>query len=295
MISIIICSRKPKISNKLTQNINSTIGTKFQIIVVDNSLNNYSIFSAYNEGVKAAIGDVLCFMHEDVFYHTDNWGKEVENYFQTYKNVGMVGVAGSHFLPNMPSAWWDTEARSGHLLQGSVVDGHYRIIQEDLWSDYKANPTLVVSVDGLWMCFRRSVFDKIRWDDLTFNGFHGYDTDISLQVWNSGYEVHVFWDVLIEHMSVGVAGIDFYHSLDLLYEKWKDVLPMIKGTHMSEGELLARKRIAELRHELFYSNYKLREICQSRPYRFWQYLHSPSYAMKSLSNHLNHIKNKIFK
>lgn len=289
MISIIICSRKADISEELKRNISETIGVDYELIVIDNSENCYSIFSAYNEGLKSAKGDVLCFMHEDVFFHSNFWGKNVEDYFEKHEAVGMLGVAGTHYLPKMPAAWWDTEMRSGHLLQGSVVDGEYKIIQEELWDDYRREPTSVVSVDGLWMCFRKSVFSDIRWDDKNFKGFHGYDTDISLQVINLGMEVHIFWDITIEHKSVGVAKMEFYHSLDLLFEKWGDKLPIIRGVALSESEMKARMRITELRHELFYSDFRLREICQSRTYRWGQYLHNPILFFDSIKSHIKRL------
>ena len=285
MVSIIICSRTSDVSPELECNIRSTIGVEYELVVIDNSQNRFSIFSAYNEGLKTAKGEILCFMHEDVIFHSDDWGKTVEKYFEKYQKVGLLGVAGTHYLPKMPAAWWDTEMRSGHLLQGSVVDGEYKIIREELWDDYKCEPTSVVSVDGLWMCFRDTVFKDIKWDDKTFDGFHGYDTDISLQVINSDFEVHILWDITIEHKSVGVAKMDFYRSLDLLCEKWSDKLPIIRGVELTESEKKARMRIVELRHELFYSDYRLREICQSRTYRWWQYLHNPMMFFDSIKKH----------
>ena len=282
MISIIICSRKPDIPDNLRENIKDTIGSDYELIVIDNSQNKYSIFSAYNEALKIASGDVLCFMHEDIFFHTKNWGREVENYFNIYPNAGMVGVVGTHYLTNLPAAWWDTEIRSGQLLQGTTNNGEYRIIGLDAWLDYNKTPTEVVSVDGLWMCFQRKVFSLIRWDDSLFSGFHGYDTDISLQVWNAGYEVHIFWGVLIEHKSIGVTGVDFINSLDLLYKKWKHNLPLVKGVELSKSELSARSRIVELRHEVNKLNNELSTICKSRQYRWGHYLFNPSIIIKRL-------------
>ena len=289
MISIIICSRSLDISEELKHNIKDTIGLDYELIVVDNSQNRFSIFSAYNEGVKSAKGDLLCFMHEDILFHSSNWGVEVERYMKKYPEIGLVGVAGTHYLPKMPAAWWDTEIRSGQLLQGSTINGKYTIVSEDSWADYRREPTKVVSIDGLWMCFQRKVFEHIRWDDLNFKGFHGYDTDISLQVWNSGFEVHIFWDVIIEHKSAGNAHLDFYKSLDVLYKKWCYLLPMIKGVEISEGEQTARLRIAELRHELFYSEYKLRNLCASRQYRWGGYLLKPSTIYYRMIKHLKRL------
>ena len=54
MLSLIICSRHSDISDKLKDNIQKTIIAEYELIVIDNSKNKYSIFSAYNEGVKKA-------------------------------------------------------------------------------------------------------------------------------------------------------------------------------------------------------------------------------------------------
>lgn len=74
MISCIICSRTSTISNELMQNISSTIGCEYEIITIDNSTNKHNIFQAYNEGIRRAKGEYLCFMHDDILYHTENWG-----------------------------------------------------------------------------------------------------------------------------------------------------------------------------------------------------------------------------
>lgn len=294
MISIIICSRKPDIPDDLKQNIKDTIGTDYELIVVDNSHNKYSIFSAYHEGLKLANGDILCYMHEDIIFHTIEWGSEVEKYFAVYPNAGLVGVAGTHFLADMPAAWWDTEIRSGQLLQGTTVNGEYKVVGQDSWLDYKKTPTVVASVDGLWMCFQRKVFSFIRWDDSLFSGFHGYDTDISMQVWNAGFEVHIFWGVLVEHKSTGVAGTDFYNSLNVLYEKWKRNLPLVKGVELSNSEMSARLRIVELRHELYNLKSELSTICKSRQYRWGQYIFNPIILIRRIFQKISNLFRLFF-
>lgn len=74
MLSLIVCSRTNDISNELKENVSTTIGCDYEWVVINNSQNQYSIFSAYNEGVSRAKGDVLCFMHEDVLFRTNNGG-----------------------------------------------------------------------------------------------------------------------------------------------------------------------------------------------------------------------------
>ena len=116
MISCIICSRQLDISAELKENIASTIGCEYELVVIDNSKNEYSIFSAYNEGVRRAKGDILCFMHEDILYHTQGWGKIISNILQD-KTIGQIGVAGSHFMPKAPMYWWSSPYISQYNLE----------------------------------------------------------------------------------------------------------------------------------------------------------------------------------
>ena len=88
MISIIICSRKADISQGLKDNIAATIGCEYELCVIDNSHNEYNIFTAYNEGVSRAKGDILCFMHEDVKYISNGWGEKVYKSIQNNVNIG---------------------------------------------------------------------------------------------------------------------------------------------------------------------------------------------------------------
>lgn len=274
MISCIICSRQPYISTELKENIETTIGCRLELIVIDNSKNQFSIFSAYNEGVRRSRGNILCFMHEDILYHTQGWGSKVVDYFTQYPQTGLIGVAGTHYMPAIPAAQWDSELASSLMIQGEIVDGRYVTTK---WSqtDYKANPTEVVAVDGLWMCIPRKMFDKISWDDHLFKGFHCYDTDMALQVWNAGYEVHLFWDVLIEHKSIGSVNIAFVESSKVLYNKWKHVMPMMKGVVLSERERKMCDSICEGKFLYRILDLRYKGVLNSYAYRIGKFLLRP--------------------
>ena len=84
MISIIICSRNLGIDPKLSTNITSTIGCEYELIVIDNSQNKYSIFQAYNIGIEKSTSEIICFVHEDVLFHSKDWGKKlIEIFFKS--------------------------------------------------------------------------------------------------------------------------------------------------------------------------------------------------------------------
>jgi glycosyltransferase involved in cell wall biosynthesis len=112
MISIIICSRYSKISPELSSNIIKTIGCSFELIEINNSENQLSIFQAYNLGIQKSKGQFLCFMHEDIYFRSNNWGVKVIEHFSN-EDIGMLGVIGGHFFPDTPATWWSTGHISG--------------------------------------------------------------------------------------------------------------------------------------------------------------------------------------
>jgi GT2 family glycosyltransferase len=214
MISIIICSRTAYISDALIQNIDKTIGTPYELVIIDNSNNFYSIFSAYNEGVKRSKYEILCFMHDDISFKSNNWGQSVLNRFSASK-LGAIGVAGSPYYAILPGAWW-----SGGYISQSIYG------EKELAYQTKIDNTLpVVVLDGLWFCVRKSLFSMIRFDDTTFNGFHYYDIDISLQIQQKGYTLLSVYDILIQHSS-GKLDTTWLSNALLMQKKWGNKLPI---------------------------------------------------------------------
>lgn len=243
MISLIICSRKSYIPLELKDNISETIGLEYELIVVDNSKNKYSIFSAYNEGVKRAIFPFLCFIHDDILFHTQDWGTKVINHFQNTK-VGLIGTMGSHFMPKTPIGWYQSRVTSGGGLQ-RVLKNKKNSVEEQMDLIYLKDKLSIeaVVVDGLWFCIPKSMFSQISFDELTFNGFHCYDLDICLQTRKAGFQVRIISDILIEHFSYGSFTEEWVKNTVLFFEKWKEQLPQVAGVNMSASEMKMREEI----------------------------------------------------
>ncbi|MCH5307593.1 MAG: glycosyltransferase [Prevotella sp.] len=226
MLSIIICSKHRTLNSNLLENIRMTIGTEFEIIHIDNSNRKYGICSAYNEGVRRSKGDILCFMHEDILYHSSGWGKIVENFMQDYK-VGMLGVAGSAIVSNV-SDWRFGGYQFVHIVQGyqTLSNPPYYYTKGIEW-DTEESPKRVVIIDGCWFCLRKESFikDMLWFDEETFRGFHLYDSDISMQVNKTGKHIYICSNIIIEHFSKGIYTFDFKDGLSKFLRKWKDDLP----------------------------------------------------------------------
>ena len=262
MISCVICSRNTNISKQLHNNISETIGCPYELIVVDNSKNNYTIFSAYNEGVRRAKGDVLCFMHEDILYHSRNWGVEVMNVFRD-ESIGLIGVLGTQFMPRTLSAWWWRGCTVGAVMQsrGNRLGMNDTFINGN---PQKSNVDAVI-VDGLWYCIRKNLFEHISYDIHTYSGFHGYDHDICMQVLSAGKRVVVVSNIVIEHASEGNVGKAFLGQLQLFYNKWETFFPLSRGMQLDDETILRMEKIIKLLEEQVRKNVMIKE---SRKYRY---------------------------
>lgn len=226
MLSIIICYRNKDLLKSLKLNIEKTIGIPYEVVIIDNIDNKYSIFSAYNEGVKKSKFEIICFLHEDIILYTQGWGKKVIDHFRD-NEVGMIGVAGGMAQSKIPSAWWYNNYFGNgaiNILMRKRNDSEeelYRYTHRPL-NDEKIESVII---DGLWFCIRKSLFSKISFDETTFKGFHLYDADISMQVQQHA-KLFIVYDILLEHKWSGKISKDFYTDLIKFSDKWRSFLPI---------------------------------------------------------------------
>jgi hypothetical protein len=220
MLSIIICSKYPDISAELKENIKNTVGVDYEIIVIDNSRGDYSIFSAYNRGCSHSKFSFLCFIHEDILFKTENWGSLLINHLNDEK-TGIVGVAGGKVMTRIPASWWMVGPGYKNLIQ------HYKNnkISRTETQNNNGNSQPAILLDGVFLSFRRELLTKIQFDT-NLTGFHGYDHDISVQSVLAGYNNYVVFDILLEHFSEGNMNASYYANLIKVYKKWQDKLPL---------------------------------------------------------------------
>lgn len=244
MISVIICSRKKNLSEELRSNIVDTIGVPHEIICIDNSRNQYSIFQAYNEGVEKSTFPILCFMHEDIVYHTRGWGKLVAGCFES-SHVGMIGVSGPRYISKLPGIWWGVGSNPEDLdsICQYAINTDKNNPQNSYYTYYNPisdkNAVEIAAADGLFFCIRKSLFGQIRFDDVYYSGFHFYDMDIAMQVRTAGYKVLCVYDVLIEHISSSKLDMQWIKSARMFSMKWKSQLPVcVSGISLEKQKRL---------------------------------------------------------
>ena len=239
---------------RLDENIRQTIGAEYEIVLVDNSEGKYGICGAYNEGVRRSKGDILCFMHEDVIYHSEGWGRFVEEVMSN-SQIGILGVAGSQTILNQVD-WRIHEIvhNPTYLIQGNTSlepnPVYYILHRGDYAKKALENGLMQVAiVDGFWMCMRREIFSFVHFDDKNFSEFHLYDSDICMQVNMRGMDVVITDRIIIEHKSIGSFSDSFKNGLMIFFRKWELHLPIMKGITLSAGDISQAQAQAKLKLE----------------------------------------------
>ena len=207
MISIIICSINESLLKECKASIDKYINTHYELIVIDNLRFNLSITQAYNKGASEAKFDLFLFLHEDIEFYTNDWGNILISIFKQNK-IGVLGIAGSTYLPSVPSGWYlhDEKYNNVYIHQGfKYKEAPVRIDNqgEDL--------SPVYLLDGVFLAMRKEV-----WVEFPFNeklgGFHAYDVDICQRVC-SKYQNIFTKQIEILHKSEGKVDKTYFDTI----------------------------------------------------------------------------------
>lgn len=276
MISLIICSRKSDIPTELCQNISETIGCEYELVIIDNSDNRYSIFSAYNEGIRRSEGEILCFCHDDILFRSAQWGNAVTALFED-GSIGLIGVGGSHFMSSSPIYW----SSLPFISQFGITTDKGIVTKDDYRHFFHGHLADVVAVDGVCFFIPKDLFETIRFDDKTYTGFHAYDMDISMLVQSLGKRVCVTDVLTVEHFWSEDSMKNPYYiekldtNMNLFCRKWKEKLPIVRG--LDEPEIVIKR--LNILCILAYDSTKVR---RSNAYRLGHILLKPFKLFKLL-------------
>ena len=266
MISVIICSINQLFLSRIKINIAETIGVVHEIIVIENKTNK-GICEVYNLGGEKAIFPYLCFVHEDVEFYTDNWGTNILNHFNEDELIGLIGIAGGDTKGVVPSGWFTSfKSKEMNLLQYSINEKkEAKHIYISANEGYKSRKE-VVTIDGVFLCTRKEIFNHLKFDGTNLTGFHGYDMDYSLNILRM-FKVVVIFDVLILHFSNGKLNNDWLKSSRVVANKWKKVLPVsVYNLSPAEFNRFHWQSLQEYLANLFRLNYGYAAI-------FYEYLY----------------------
>jgi GT2 family glycosyltransferase len=236
MISIVVCSVNEEMFRQFSRSVAATIGVPHEIVRIDNRTNQYAICDAYNKGTELCRHDLICFVHEDIIFESQDWGKALLHAFSD-PYVGLAGLLGTCYFSLFPTNWLNQHEFEGQWrgpTHNDMVRRHVRF--------GGSNIAEVAAVDGMFLATTKQVLHQFKFSADLLKGFHGYDMDFSLQV-RQKYKVVVARDIIVLHLSGGVFNEAYYNTMELLAKKWHAHLPAYVPAYTRE-ELRALKLLS---------------------------------------------------
>lgn len=224
MISIIICSIKPELSISLSKNIEETIGySAYELLIHDNREECWGLSKVYNHYANEAKGDILCFIHEDIKILTNNWGKIIEEFYQAHPKAGVVGFAGSTMKTKTESSW---VSRIKYIRENIIQEHNDGTSTKFYFNPNNESFSEVAVLDGLAHFCPKNVWKSNPYDELTFDGFHFYDLDFSINI-AQNFTNYVCNIIDLIHFSEGSFDKKWNHYSQIFHSKWSHQLPFV--------------------------------------------------------------------
>jgi len=218
MITIVYCTRESNPEH--TEHLIKSSGLHKNAEVIEIINNGESLTKCYNRGLKQAKNDIVVFCHDDISIETKQWGKKLKRLYDNNEEYGILGVAGSKFLPESGQWWAKRKKMYGRVKHTSDGKSWLSAYSPDINNDIED----VVVVDGVFFSIHKG---RIKKDfDESVEGFHFYDVDFCFQNYLEGVKVGVHTNLRVNHQSVGQTNEQWEENRKLFSEKYKDNLPV---------------------------------------------------------------------
>ena len=240
MISVVVSTYQPELFEKFKENLAQTIGIDYELVAIENNA-EYSICEAYNLGVEKSTSPYICFIHEDILFKTNDWGKRLVSLMEADTSIGLIGVAGSKFKSTYPLSGWGQgpslkKYKKGHIYTKFKGEAEAYLNFDEKSSENEIEE--VVCLDGIFLFAKKDVFETCHFDEKMLTNFHGYDVDISLQAFFQNYRVMVDRKIEVIHFSRGNYSPEFTDANKKIWKKWVSKLPVATSDlNMSKFQL----------------------------------------------------------
>ena len=221
MISVVFSTREDNPKHKEHILVTSGIYKDIEVIQYINN-GEYSLTEIYNKALKETTNDIVVFCHDDIILETKNWGNKILNHFKRNPNYGIIGKAGTKYMPSS-GRWWD-------YGMTEVVGQVYHQHEGKKWlSKYnesfgnKIEDTIIV--DGLFFVVNKNNIVKDFDEDI--KGFHFYEIDFCFNNFLNDVKIGVISDIAVTHLSIGQTNQQWEDNRIQFVEKYKGSLPKI--------------------------------------------------------------------
>jgi len=257
-----------KIDPEFRDYIEKSCGLRNVEVIPFENPGTHSLTEAYNIILEQASNDIVVLCHDDIYFEKGNWGNKVIKHFKRNPDYGIIGVAGSKYMPKT-GMWWEVQTE----MIGIVNHEHEGKKWTSKYSESKGNKLDdTVIVDGLFMVVNKPNL-KTNFNE-EVKGFHFYEVDFCFRNFLEGVKVGVFYDVRITHKSIGMTNEQWEKNRQQFAETYKENLPILLPTtfiskNIKKGEPLVSiviptsndiKRINSTLHSIFNQDYTNFEV-----------------------------------
>lgn len=255
MITIGYCTKK--IDLKFKEYIEKSCGLhKVEVIAFENP-NTHSLTEAYNIILNQSSNDIVIFCHDDIYFEKKNWGNKILKHFKRNPDYGILGAAGSKYLPKS-GKWWEINTE----MFGVVNHEHQGKKWTSKYSESKgSNLDDTIIVDGLFIAINKNNIKKTFNEDV--KGFHFYDVDFSFRNYLEGVKIGVFYDIRITHLSIGQTNEQWEKNRVEFSERYKDNLPALLPTEFIKKEIKNNEPLVSLAMPIYNYAKRLNPTLQS--------------------------------
>ena len=164
----------------------------------------------------------MVFVHDDIEFLRDGWGKEVIRLFKDNKKYGIIGVAGSaQFDQN--GAWWNYEKKYGQVLHRHEGKTWLSTFSPLLTKDLEE----VAVIDGVFIAIDKKRITQNFVSKLESK--HMYDIAFCLANITdkkNKYKIGVTTNIRIAHNSLGKVDDSWYKARDTVNEMFGEFYPI---------------------------------------------------------------------
>jgi hypothetical protein len=198
VISVVVCSIDAAKFVAVTASFKRALeGTAHEIVGIHDAR---SLCEGYNRGLARARGDLCVFAHDDIELLASDLGSILRRHLTGHD---LIGVAGTTVLVGM--GWANSGLRHARGIVTHTAGEDFEVRFFGTGGAAGAVCGGIVALDGVFLAARSDVASAIRFDDVTFDGWHGYDTDFSYRCHLAGRRVGVALDVPLVHFSEGTV------------------------------------------------------------------------------------------
>lgn len=221
--SIITCSIDSQKFERYRDMLSRQFHASYELIRIGDAS---SLCEGYNRGAQQAQADLLIFCHDDIAFLNRDFALRLEHLLERFHVIGVAGttqlVAGKWLNAGFPFL-------HGHIAHGDPDEASLRYVHYGCGQD-AATVAQIQALDGVFMAMRAPVWQALRFDEATFDGFHLYDLDFSFRAFLAGYQLGVDYGLQLVHFSSGNYDAKWNRYKYLFRKKFKAQLKQVQNT-----------------------------------------------------------------